>query len=152
MKLLVFGIIIILCFYILCYFTYPKDITIIQSDLENFDINNLFSKQPIIIDTKIIHSNDIIISWFSILNIIRDVNIIENQIFKNKYKYLIIHPENDVNIFLNSPKQKVTDLLEIQLKEKQVLIVPYNWKILIENTKKIKFVGIHDCISYLVNP
>ena len=125
---------------------------IIQSDLENFDINNLLSKQPIIIDTKILHCNHVIISWFSILNIIRDVNIIDNQIFKNKYKYLVIHPENDVNIFLNSPKQKMTDLLEIQLKEKQLLIVPYNWNILIENTKKIKFVGIHDCISYLVNP
>jgi hypothetical protein len=152
MKLVIFAIIIILCFYILCYFTYPKEIMIIQSDLENFDINNLLSKQPIIIDTKILHSNDIIISWFSILNIIRDVNIIENQIFKNKYKYLIIHPENDVNIFLNSPTQKVTDLLEIQLKEKQLLIIPYHWKILIENTKEIKFVGIHDCISYFVDP
>lgn len=152
MNRLIYIIAFILCLYILCYFTYPQQITIIQSDIENFDINTLFSKQPIIIDTKIINSNDIIISWFSIFNIIRDINIIDNNIFKNKYKYLIIHPENDANIFLNSPTQKVTDLLEIQLKAKQLLIVPYNWKILIENSKKIKFVGIHDCITYLVNP
>jgi len=152
MNWLIYVIVFILCFYILCYFSYPQQITIIQSDIENFDINTLFSKQPIIIDTKIINSNDIIISWFSIFNIIRDINIINNNIYKNKYKYLIIHPENDTNIFLNSPTQKMTDLLEIQLRAKQLLIVPYNWKILIENSEKIKFVGIHDCITYLVNP
>jgi hypothetical protein len=78
--LIIFLIFIIL--YICCYYIHPNSIVILQSNINDFDLNNLYEKQPIVIEDKIIDYELLINSWFkqNIKETIPETNII-NEIW-----------------------------------------------------------------------
>ena len=96
MKLLIIILSIIIIIYAFCYYIFPKEISILQTDITNFNFNLLSSRQPIVITDYIQNPSEIIKSWFN-YNIISDNNdnnnedIDENNDWKhNNYKYLFI--------------------------------------------------------------
>jgi hypothetical protein len=65
MKLLILILsIIILIIYTICYYIFPTEVSIYQTDIEKFDINVLSSRQPIVISDYVQNPEDIINSWF----------------------------------------------------------------------------------------
>ena len=65
MKLLIIILLIILIIYAYCYYIFPNEISILQTDLSNFNFNLLTSRQPIVISDFIQEPSDVIKSWFN---------------------------------------------------------------------------------------
>ena len=49
MKLLIIILLIIVLIYAYCYYIFPKEISILQTDLTNFNFNLLSTRQQIVI-------------------------------------------------------------------------------------------------------
>jgi len=121
----------------------------------------LLDKQPIIID-----DNDVNITEFksNIFGINPSHTFILNNSeiwYKNKYKYLILQSKNgSSNILLCNPnyvdnktnkpiESENTEIVEVQLSEGQVLVLPFNWLYYVQNST-VDCIGIHDYITYFL--
>jgi len=65
MKLLIIILTIIIIIYIYCYYIFPTEISILQTDIQNFNFNILSSRQPIVISNYIKNPMEVINSWFN---------------------------------------------------------------------------------------
>ena len=65
MKLLIIILLIIIIIYAYCYYIFPTEISILQTDLNNFNFNLLSSRQPIVISDFIQNPSEVINSWFN---------------------------------------------------------------------------------------
>ena len=77
MKLLIIILLIIIIIYAYCYYIFPTEISILQTDLNNFNFNLLSSRQPIVISDFIQNPSEVINSWFNynIINANMNANI-----------------------------------------------------------------------------
>ena len=100
-------IILLILLYASLYYLYNNEFSIYQVNIENFDFELLYKKQPIVISEKITNIDNIIDNWFN-YNII--YNLDNNYIWeKNKYKYLfVISKDNEpVEISLCNPNSHI---------------------------------------------
>jgi hypothetical protein len=161
MKLLILILsIIIIIIYTICYYIFPKEVSIFQSDIEKFDINILSSRQPIVISDYIQNPEEVINSWFK-YNIINfdnnnynndnDNNNNDNDWKHNNHKYLFINAVKDTEIIIYkaqitkinpTPEDKI---IIIKLKQNQSLILPFKWKYYGNN---INIWNIDDIITF----
>jgi hypothetical protein len=155
MKLLILILLlIVIIFYTICYYIFPTDVSIYQTDIDKFDINVLSSRQPIVISDYIQNPEDIINSWFkyNIINFDDDNNNNNNDDWKhNNHKYLFINAIKDTEIIIYkaqitkinpTPEDKI---IIIKLKENQSLILPFKWKYVGSN---INIWNIDDIITF----
>jgi hypothetical protein len=157
MKLILIIITIIIVIYAICYYIFPKDISILQTDITNFNFNLLSSRQPIVITDYIQNPPEIINSWFN-YNIINS-NLNDNKDFNdnnddwkhNNYKYLFINANEDTEVIIYkaeitkinpTPEDKI---IIIKLQKNQSLILPFKWKYYSNNINKY---GIDDLITF----
>lgn len=156
MKLWLWIILAILIYiYVSYYYKYPKDVSILQSGSGTFKAHLLTEKQPIVIDDTIKDIQEIKKAWFrwNYTNIYQE--FIPEQWYKNKYKYLIIYPLEDTEVFLYSPslpfKENLPDpeetVVVIKLKAQQLLIIPFHWYHMYPSQKQTVFMGVHDLIT-----
>ena len=135
MKLLILILtIIIIIIYSICYYIFPTEVSIFQTDIDKFDINVLSSRQPIVISDYLQNPEEIINSWFK-YNIINFNDNNDNNDWKhNNHKYLFINALNDTEIIIY--KAQITKInptsedkiIIIKLKQNQSLILPFKWK------------------------
>jgi len=148
--------IIIILIYASLYYLYNNEISIYQVNINNFDFDLLYKKQPIVISEKIKDVDLIVNNWFN-YNIIYNIN--NNNIWeKNKYKYLfIISTDNyPVEISLCNPNTRVinglphqdSNITTIKLDNKG-LIIPFNWHYYISGN--VIIYGIHDYITICIS-
>jgi hypothetical protein len=149
----------ILCilFYIYCYFIYPTNVSILQSNLQEFDFNLLLKRQPLVIEDSVKDVLSLLKSWFE-PNIIQDTQFDDKRIWNvNSHKYLYIYALIDTEVLLYAPGHKVVNdmpdnnepVIAIKLKATQSIIVPYRWYY---NTKNnVKLYGIHDYVTYVMD-
>lgn len=132
-----------------------------QSHIRMFKPETLLQKQPLIID-----DNDYTIAqlksvYFNI-NISQQFIISANETWcKNKYKYLAIQATNGpCDLLLCNPNNidktqnipydsEDTEIIEIQLSQGQIIIIPFNWLYLIADST-VDSIGIHDLITYFL--
>ena len=146
---------IIILIYAYCYYIFPKEISILQTDLANFNFNLLSSRQPIVISDFIQDPSEVIKSWFN-YNIINEneneTNNNENDDWKhNNYKYLFINANEDTEVIIY--KAEITkinpnpedNIIIIKLQKNQSLILPFKWKYYSTNINKW---GIDDLITF----
>jgi hypothetical protein len=148
-------IILLILLYASLYYLYNNEFSIYQVNIENFDFELLYKKQPIVISEKITNIDNVIDNWFN-YNII--YNLDNNYIWeKNKYKYLfVISRDNEpVEISLCNPKSHIinevtgvpsqdSNITTIKLDNKG-LIIPFHWYYYISGNANIY--GIHDYIT-----
>ena len=113
---------IMLIIYIYSYYKYPKNTYIIQSHIRMFKPE----------------------TWN-----------------KNKYKYIIIQATNgpcdlllcnpnNIDKTKNIPYDSVdTEIVEVQLSQGQIIIIPFNWLYLIVDST-VDCIGLHDLITYFL--
>ena len=158
MKLILIIISIIIVIYVICYYIFPKDISILQTDITNFNFNLLSSRQPIVITDYIQNPSEIINSWFnyniinSNMNDNKDLNDNNNDDWiHNNYKYLFINANEDTEVIIYkaeitkinpTPEDKI---IIIKLQKNQSLILPFKWKYYSNNINKW---GIDDLITF----
>jgi hypothetical protein len=152
MKLLILILtIIIIIIYVYCYYIFPTEISILQTDLSNFNFNLLSSRQPIVISDFIQNPLEVINSWFN-YNIINSNNENENNDWiHNNYKYLFINAYKDTEVIIYkaeitkiNPKAE-DNIIIIKLQKNQSLILPFKWKYYSTNINKW---GIDDLITF----
>lgn len=149
--------IILLLLYIYCYFIFTSVITILQTNINDFKLDLLYQRQPIVINDKIKDINNILNLWFKQNIIDYNIDINNDSWITNKYKYLYFYSINDdTEIFLSKPNinEKIPNqnekIINIKLKQFQSLIIPFKWKYYIDNKNFIKLYGIHDYITYFL--
>jgi hypothetical protein len=150
MKLLIIILAIIIIIYVYCYYVFPTEISILQTDLSNFNFNLLSSRQPIVISDFIQNPLEVINSWFN-YNIINSNNDENNDWIHNNYKYLFINAYKDTEVIIYkaeitkmNPKAE-DNIIIIKLQKNQSLILPFKWKYYSTNINKW---GIDDLITF----
>lgn len=148
---------IIISIYIYCYYIFPTSVSILQSSIKEFDLSTLQQRQPIVIHDCLQEKEKLLKLWFkyNFINPI-DSSILQNEWIHNHYKYLFINPNIDKEIIIyqgstNSlPPTQEEQIIAIQLKKNQSLILPFKWKYYIANhfsSNDIDIYGIHDVIT-----
>ena len=121
----------------------------------------LLNKQPLIIDDNDYNIKELKSVCFNI-NISQEFTINSNETWcKNKYKYLLIQATNgpcdlllcnpnNIDKTQNIPYDSVdTEIVEIQLSQGQIIIIPFNWLYLLADST-VDCIGIHDLITYFL--
>ena len=157
MKLLIIILTIIIIIYAYCYYIFPNEISILQTDLSNFNFSLLSSRQPIVISDFIQNPLEVINSWFnyniinSNMNDNNNNNNNNNDWIHNNYKYLFINAYDDTEVIIYkaeitkiNPKAE-DNIIIIKLQKNQSLILPFKWKYYSNNINKW---GIDDLITF----
>ena len=158
MKLLIIILSIIIIIYAYCYYIFPTEISILQTDLTNFNFNLLSSRQPIVISDFIQNPSEVINSWFNYNIINSNMNNNNNNNnndnddwIHNNYKYLFINASKDTEVIIYkaeitkmNPKAE-DNIIIIKLQKNQSLILPFKWKYYSTNINKW---GIDDLITF----
>ena len=170
---------VVLALYIYSYYRYPKITSIIQSHIRMFKPEILLAKQPIVIDDNDIDLQLFKSKLFSYNPTQLFTLSTSESWYKNKHKYVILQSnkgpvdillcnpnfvdsktntpiENKTNDTNNADAEKANantdtdaEIVEVQLSEGQILIIPFNWLYFIQNST-IECVGIHDYITYFL--
>lgn len=149
----------ILSLYIYSYYKYPAAVEVHQTSLHNFTFDMLRAKQPLVIDDRVVKLDDLQRLWFS-SNITKSFALMGGDAWhSNKFKYLIMHAEQEGDIYLYPPGKKMVDgnvpdpnesLLAVHLLPGQVLVIPYHWRYLIMQPMQVGCLGVHDYITYIL--
>lgn len=149
-------IVFILVAYASLYYIFNDELTIYQTNLDHFDFDLLYKKQPIIIEDNVKDINQLLQSWFN-------MNILENNIqlndlwSRNKYKYVLIQSQNPIEITICNPLTKIisgepeitTNMTTIKLKNNKIMILPFKWYYHIDGN--VNLYGVHDYITYAIS-
>jgi hypothetical protein len=149
MKFNLFFIIIILI-YICCYFIFPKDILILQSNITDFNFSSLISRQPIVLIDFLQEPEKLINLWFN-YNFISNFNPIDDWIHnKNKYIFINASKDTEIIIFKSTIFQYIPNendkIIAIKLQKSQSLILPYRWNFYL-NPNHVSIWAINDLIT-----
>lgn len=155
---------VILALYIYSYYRSPKITSIIQSHIRMFKPELLLVKQPIVIDDNDIDL-ELLKSKLFTYNPKKLFTLSNSEIwYKNKHKYLVLQSKNapsdillcnpnfvdsKTNEPIETPDNESSEIVEVQLSEGQVLIVPFNWICYIQSGT-VECIGIHDYITYFL--
>ena len=100
MKLIYIIIIFIIVFYTLCYYLFPNELSILQTNIDNFDFSLLSKRQPIVISDYIQEARKVIDCWFK-YNFINKLNNENDNDWKHiNYKYLFINATNNIEVII----------------------------------------------------
>ncbi len=149
MKFNLFIIIIILI-YICCYFIFPTDILILQSNISDFNFSSLISRQPIVLVDYLQEPEKLINLWFN-YNFINHLNPIDDWIHnKNKYLFINASEDTEIIIYKSTIFQYIPNendkIIAIKLQKSQSLILPYRWNYYL-NSNQVSIWGINDLIT-----
>jgi hypothetical protein len=117
----------------MCYYVFPKEISILQTEIDTFNLTSLALRQPIVISDLLQDPNEIIESWFKFNFKYQDYDI-SNDWMQNRHKYLFINALEDTEIIIYKAEIKKTNpnpddkIIAIKLKKYQSLILPFKWK------------------------
>lgn len=166
-KVIIGFVILFAILYLQNYFKCKSDIQIIQTSIENINIDILHEKYPIVIYDRIFKPSDLLKTLFAytfvhsrVSNSARD-----DKLTQNVAKYVIIYNENsDVDIEIFHPKnnirfkrsQSVLDFQDmdsdvsyvtVKLKKNQLLILPMFW--IYHSNYHVQTIHLYDSISYI---
>ena len=143
-------IIIVILIYICCYFIFPTDIFILQSNIRDFNFASLISRQPIVLIDLLQEPEKLIQLWFN-YNFKTSINPDENWVH-NKNKYLFINASKDTEIiiykatFFSYIPNENDKIIAIKLQKSQSLIIPYRWNYYL-NPADVYIWGMNDLIT-----
>lgn len=153
-------VVLITALYVQYYLSYKKEYEIIQVTLDNIQLKTLYEKYPIVVADQVYKTDDLLKTVFAYSYVFKKpTNIEPDKIVCNKYKYMIITCEDNIDVKLINPKykSKIKTSLEqsdvqyvtVKLKENQVLIVPALWYIHTDNMD-VSAIGLDDFLSKII--
>jgi hypothetical protein len=154
-----FWIIVCVCaWYILYYYRYPKEVTILQTTLPNFKFQLLLEKQPIVLQDRVTDLKELQSMWFPYMSTMQ-IWATTHEWYKNKHKYFVLQPQSDVLLYLyprgksliNGVPDSTQTLIEIKLQAYQVIILPYKYYYHFEeNDIVIHTIAVNDFLTYIL--
>lgn len=147
---MIYIFIIIIIIYICCYFIFPPDILILQTNISDFNFSSLITRQPIVIGDYLQEPEKLVQLWFN-TNFKTSLNP-TNDWVQNKNKYLFINASKDTEIIIYKATifsyipNEDDKIIAIKLKKSQSLILPYRWNYYL-NPDDVSIWGINDVIT-----
>jgi len=147
---MIYIFIIIIIIYICCYFIFPPDVLILQSNISDFNFSSLITRQPIVIGDYLQEPEKLIQLWFN-TNFKTSLNPMNDWV-QNKNKYLFINASKDTEIIIYKATifsyipNEDDKIIAIKLKKSQSLILPYRWNYYL-NPDDVSIWGINDVIT-----
>jgi len=147
---MIYIFIIIIIIYICCYFIFPPDVLILQSNISDFNFSSLITRQPIVIGDYLQEPEKLIQLWFN-TNFKTSLNPMNDWV-QNKNKYLFINASKDTEIIIYKATifsyipNEDDKIIAIKLKKSQSLILPYRWNYYL-NPDDISIWKINDVIT-----
>lgn len=166
MKTTKLLLITLVCLIVIVYYKYYKsyndDYNIIQTFLENFNLELLYDKYPIIIYDQIVDPLSLTKTIFAYSYVFKKQNVIQPSLcYPNNSKFALIWNEtNDSQIDIINPKYKKylnnktlqeadeVQYISIKLKPHQILIIPSLW--IIHSNSPMEILQFDDIISKFV--
>lgn len=173
MYLTTILIMLVIIVYIQYYINYKPDFKINQTYLDQFKINLLYEKYPILIYDKLIEPKDLLKTVFAYsYNISDDFPILfDNKLSINLSKYQIIYNQlADVDINLIHPKYRSqidftnntkillskeplsklnVEYVTVKLKKNKIFILPTYW--IYNSNLPVQTIILDDYMSYMVS-
>lgn len=179
MYLTTILIMLVIIVYIQYYINYKPDFKINQIYLDQFKINLLYEKYPIIVYDKLIEPKDLLKTFFAYsYNISQDFPILfDNKVTINLSKYQIIYNQlADVDINLIHPKYRSqiefstntnlnntnkillskeplsklnVEYVTVKLKKNKIFILPTYW--IYNSNLPVQTIMLDDYMSYIVS-
>jgi len=147
---MIYIFIIIIIIYICCYFIFPPDILILQTNISDFNFSSLITRHPIVISDYLQEPEKLVQLWFN-TNFKTSLNP-TNDWVQNKNKYLFINASKDTEIIIYKATifsyipNEDDKIIAIKLKKSQSLILPYRWNYYL-NPDDVSIWGINDVIT-----
>lgn len=147
---------ILLVLYIRFAYKVPPKVMILQSSLADFRSDLLLEKQPIVIQDRVENIQPVWNDWFR-YNKKSEFSITpEMEWIKNRYKYMLLHSQEDCEVLLCPPNCKVTNMapdtteqvIAVKLYKHMGLILPYRWYF--TTSKPVHACGCHDLLTYFL--
>lgn len=144
------------------YFKYPSETTILQTTLSNFKFQLLLEKQPIVIQDQVHNLSELKDMWFysymSKMHAWTSRGDKDPSWETNKYKYLLLQPGIATSVYIYPRGKPMTGglpapdatLIEIVLKEHQVLILPYKYRYHFEKSVPVQAIASHDIMTMIL--
>ena len=153
------AIVVVICLYIWTYFRTQGMVEIHQATLADFQFDLLREKQPLVIDDRVVSLADLHRMWFG-SNITSEFRLDGTETWhKNKFKYLVVHAEQEGDIYLYPAGKRMIEgnipdteesLIAVHLLPRQVLIIPFRWHYLVMPPMQISCLGVHDYVTYML--
>jgi hypothetical protein len=163
------AILVIVVIYVLSYYRYPSKSSILQTSLNQFSVDALLEKQPIVVDDKNCNLKNICDTWFK-FNPSSTFSVAgSDKWHMNRFKYNIVQVQKTQEATTTTPTEIYmchpstvfgsdgapvpdTKLVAVQINIGQVLIIPFHWHYMMQpsDEKELNCVGVHDYITYLL--
>ena len=163
-KICLIFVMILLALYIISFYRYPKNTSILQTSLNQLSFDALLQRQLLVIDdTKTLQDiNDIVAIWFK-YSIKHNFQLSGSDTWhKNRYKYLVIqagthggdvyfYPPYNQQLGADGAPASNENVIAIRLSIGQSVVVPFHWKYMIPlNISEVQCIGIHDLVTYVL--
>lgn len=131
-------IIIIILLYIYGYFNFPKNTSILQTNDNDLRSNILLERQPVIVEDTI--KPDIKSRLFK-FGFVKNMSLLPNTWYINNNKQMCITSLNKTEVLICSPNTKMVsgapiesaNIIAIPLEVNQTIILPFKWRLLLNN-------------------
>lgn len=136
--------------YVSYYYRYPRDTKVLNADINKFDTNLLYDKHPIVLLNNTKTLMDLKKEVFN-NSFVTILNISQENWNKNNFKYLLIQPLTEIEIYLLPAYKNINPdetIITLQMTPTQILILPLHWKYSLSS--KANIIGIHDYISWML--
>jgi hypothetical protein len=155
MSWIILAVIALVVFYVSWYYRYPKEVSILQTSLEDFSFDMLRLKQPLVIHDRVADVERLVGMWFP-HNIVRQGSAVGPAWQRNRYKYMVMQggaEPCDVYLYgaaLPMGSDGAPDpehaLIAIHLEPLQILVVPRGMRYMCPE-KQVAVFGIHDLVT-----
>ena len=138
---------------------YNQNYEILQVSLNKISINNLYEKNPIVLDEQVYDVDELLGTLFKFSYIFKTMFTVSNNVNRNPHKYLMLFADDKISIKIINPKYKkdIRKSLEdsnvqyvtIKLKPNQILILPALWYYHTDNMD-VRAIGLDDLLSKFI--
>lgn len=149
--------ILIVLLYLQYYVKSKPDYQILQVFLDNFKLDTLYEKYPIVVYDQVYDVNELLKTVLAYSFVFKKEFAVDPGIvYRNSHKFVVLSSDDSVSIKIINPKYKReikpkieecnVQFVSVKLKPNQVLILPALWYYHTENMD-VNAIGLDDLIS-----
>ena len=154
--IIVISVLIVLL-YLQYYVKTKQDYQILQVFLDNFKLETLYEKYPIVVYDQVYDSNELLKTIFAYSFVFKKDFIVDpGVVYRNSHKFVVLSSDDSVSLKIINPKYKReikarieecnVQFVTVKLKQNQVLILPALWYYHTDNMD-IMAIGLDDMVS-----
>lgn len=149
--------VLLVLLYLQYYVKYKQDYQILQVFLDNFKLDTLYEKYPIVVYDQVYDPKDLLKTVFAYSFVFKNEFSVEpGAVCRNSHKFVVLSCDDSVSLKIINPKYKKdikpriqdcnVQFVTVKLKPNQVLILPALWYYHTDNMD-VSAIGLDDLVS-----